>query len=156
MINQRTALLLALAVPFAVHTTSAQAPATPTHKATGTATATKHTTTATHSTAASAGPKLPPGVKPVTGPVKTGFSLKYQDYVVGTGDVAAPGKLYKVNYTGYFASDGKVFDASANHKRPLQDKDGKPVLDADGKPKMGDARTRSSSAGPPRCDSRMG
>jgi peptidylprolyl isomerase len=51
--------------------------------------------------------------------------------------------MYKVFYTGWFGNngrddDGKVFDASANHRIPITDKDGKPVLDADGKPKLGD------------------
>jgi peptidylprolyl isomerase len=71
--------------------------------------------------------------------MKTAFSLKYQDTKIGTGADAEPGKLYKVNYTGYRAADGVKFDSSFDHPgQPEKDKDGKPVLGDDGKPKLGD------------------
>jgi peptidylprolyl isomerase len=88
----------------------------------------------------SAGVKLPPGVPPRRAVLKTAFSLRYQDIRVGTGADAEPNKMYKVQYTGRLASDGRKFDSSYNHKMPVLDKDGKPELDADGKPKMGEAQ----------------
>jgi peptidylprolyl isomerase len=83
-----------------------------------------------------AGVKLPPGVPPVRGFVKTAFSLRYQDIRIGTGAEAEPNKVYKVHYTGWLAADGHKFDSSYDHKMPVMGKDGKPELDADGKPKM--------------------
>jgi len=83
--------------------------------------------------------KLPPGVPPGHGLVKTAFSLRYQDLRIGTGPDAEPNKTYKVQYTGWLASDGHKFDSSFDHKRPIMGADGKPELDADGKPKMGNA-----------------
>jgi len=82
--------------------------------------------------------KLPPGVPVVPGVQAIAFSLRYQDIKIGVGAEAAPYKLYKVNYTGWLASDGHKFDSSADRRTPVTDKDGKPVLDADGKPKLGD------------------
>jgi peptidylprolyl isomerase len=85
---------------------------------------------------ASTGVKLPPGVPAAHGIVKTAFSLRYQDVRIGTGAEAEPNKLYKVQYTGWLATDGHKFDSSYDHKGQVLDKDGKPELDADGKPKM--------------------
>ncbi len=65
-------------------------------------------------------------------------ALRYQEIEIGKGAVAEPGKLYKVLYTGYRASDGAVFDSSDLHRLPLKDKEGKPVMGDDGKPKLGD------------------
>jgi peptidylprolyl isomerase len=88
--------------------------------------------------------KLPPGVPAGAGAVETAFSLRYQDLVVGTGAVAEPNKIYKVQYTGWLgangrADDGRKFDSSYDRRPPLKDADGKPVLDANGQPKLGDA-----------------
>lgn len=91
-------------------------------------------TPATHS-ATTAG-KLAPGIPVVHGMMKTAFSLKYQDYKIGTGPVAEPNKMYHVLYTGYLASTGAVFDSSNDHRQPVI-KDGKPVMGADGKPEYG-------------------
>ncbi len=91
--------------------------------------------TAAHSTT---GVQLPPGIPRVHGIVKTAFTLRYEDYKVGTGAEAEPNKLYKVLYTGYLAADGHKFDSSDDHRRPVLDKDNKPVMGPDGKPKMGD------------------
>ena len=98
---------------------------------------------ATHSAgarAASAAPapwvKLPPGVPPGHALVKTAFSLRYQDLRIGKGAEAEPNKLYKVQYTGWLAADGRKFDSSYDRKEQVLDSEGKPVLDADGKPKM--------------------
>jgi peptidylprolyl isomerase len=86
--------------------------------------------------------KAPPGVPPVKGIQKPIFTiaLRYQEIKAGTGAVAETGKLYKVLYTGYRASDGVVFDSSEKHRQPLKDKDGKPVMGDDGKPKLADAQ----------------
>jgi peptidylprolyl isomerase len=94
----------------------------------------KHT--ARPATASPSGVKLPPGVPPVHGIVKTAFSLRYQDIRIGTGAEAEPNKQYQVHYTGWLASDGHKFDSSYDHKTPVVAPDGKPVLDADGNPKM--------------------
>jgi peptidylprolyl isomerase len=89
-----------------------------------------------HATAPSAsGIKLPPGVPPVRGILKTAFSLKYQDVKIGTGAVAEPNKVYQVHYTGWLAADGRKFDSSHDHPaNPVVDDMGKPVLGPDGKP----------------------
>jgi peptidylprolyl isomerase len=91
--------------------------------------------------------KLPPGVPPGHGIVKTAFSLRYQDLRIGTGADAEPNKTYKVQYTGWLAADGHKFDSSYDHKRPIVDKEGKPELDAAGQPKMGDAEPLSFPQG---------
>jgi len=88
------------------------------------------------STAAAPWVKLPAGVPPGRGIVKTAFSLRYQDLRIGTGDEAEPNKSYKVHYTGWLAADGRKFDSSYDRKEQVLDKDGKPELDADGKPRM--------------------
>jgi peptidylprolyl isomerase len=95
--------------------------------------------TAPHVGSTATGIKLPPGIPPAHGLVKSAFSLRYQDIKLGTKEVAEPNKLYKVNYTGYLAADGHKFDSSEDHRQPIRDKDGKPVLGDDGKPKLGDA-----------------
>jgi peptidylprolyl isomerase len=114
----------------------AQAPAKP---------ATAKTTT--KPAASASGVKLPPGVPPVRGVVKTAFSLRYQDVKIGTGAEAEPNKIYKVHYTGWLAADGHKFDSSLDHKTPVVGKDGKPELDADGKPKMKDGEPISFPQG---------
>lgn len=93
------------------------------------------------------GIKLPPGVPPARGIVKTAFSLRYQDIRIGTGADAEANKTYKVNYTGWLAADGHKFDSSYDHKTPVMGKDGKPELDADGKPKMNDGEPISFPQG---------
>ena len=113
---------------FVVVSTTAIAQAPARHATTVKHTATRHVIS---------GVKLPPGVPPVRGVVKTAFSLRYQDIKIGTGALAEPYKMYKVQYTGWLASNGRKFDSSFDHRRPVLDKDGKPVLDADGKPGLG-------------------
>ncbi len=97
-------------------------------------------TAKTASSSSSTAVKLPPGVPPARGIVKTAFSLRYQDVRIGTGADAEPGKLYKVHYTGWLGADGHKFDSSYDHKTPVLGADGKPVLDADGKPKMNEGQ----------------
>jgi peptidylprolyl isomerase len=84
-------------------------------------------------------PAAIPAVKGLQKPIFT-VALRYQEIKVGSGAVAEPGKLYKVLYTGYRASDGAIFDSSELHRLPLKDKDGKPVMGEDGKPKLGEAQ----------------
>lgn len=100
----------------------------------------RHTTSPT-------GIKLPPGVPPVHGIVRTAFCLRYQDIRIGKGAEAEANKIYKVNYTGWLAADGHKFDSSYDHKSPVMGKDGKPELDADGKPKMTDGEPISFPQG---------
>ena len=94
-----------------------------------------------------AGVKLPPGVPPARGVLKTAFSLRYQDVRIGTGADAEPNKIYKVNYTGWLAADGHKFDSSYDHKMPVMGKDGKPEMDADGKPKVSEGQPISFPQG---------
>jgi peptidylprolyl isomerase len=140
---KHTVLILTLAANGVVATaqTAAKpaATATPVHHTATTAGA--HTATTAGATAA----KLPPGVPVIRGIVKPAFTLRYEDYKIGTGAEAEPNKLYKVLYTGYLGSngrpdDGHEFDSSNDHRQPEKDKDGKPVTDADGKPKLEDAQ----------------
>jgi peptidylprolyl isomerase len=150
---KRIALLLAISGAMA----AAQTPTTPVAPAPKPATSaakpsvsTKAATTAKTGTAAKAGTaagtrtgsatgiKLPPGVPPAKGLVKSAFTLRYQDTLIGSGAVAEPNKMYKVNYTGWLASDGRKFDSSFDHRAPVMDKDGKPEKDADGKPVLGE------------------
>ena len=117
-------ILLAAASAVAI----AQAPAKP-------ATTAKPATAAKSATAVS-GVKLPPGVPPAHGIIRSAFSLRYQDTKIGSGALAEPNKMYIVHYTGWLAADGRKFDSSYDHpQQPVLDKDGKAVLDADGKPK---------------------
>ena len=126
---KQTALLLLLAASVAA--ASAQSPSKPATPASKPATAT-HSTTAAHSTTAG---KTQTKIPVVHGIIKTAFTLRYEDYKIGTGPLAEPMKLYHVLYTGYLASTGQVFDSSSEHRTPVM-KDGKPVLDAEGNPEM--------------------
>ncbi len=126
------------------------APAAPTASSrppTAAKTATPSRTTKTAAASASGPIKLPPGVPRGRGPIKSAFSLRYQDLAIGTGPAAEPNKIYKVLYTGWLASDGRKFDSSEDHRQPLKDKDGKPVLGEDGKPKLGDPQPISFPQG---------
>ncbi len=97
----------------------------------------------THTASGTTASLLPAGVPRVAhSPMKTAFSLKYEDLKIGTGAVAEPNKIYKVFYTGYLGAngrpdDGHKFDSSDDHRRPVL-KDGKPVMGPDGKPELGD------------------
>ncbi len=73
-----------------------------------------------HRKVAPAGPTLPKNIPPVKGPLKTEFALRYQDITIGTGDLAKPGMMYSVNYTGWLASDGTKFDSSYDRGRPIE------------------------------------
>jgi peptidylprolyl isomerase len=154
---KRTALILMLAA--CTLAASAQTPATPAAPAAKPAVAAataKPATAAASPTAkpaaaeAKAAPATPPTVaafikEPAAIPAVKGIqkplftaALRYKEIKVGAGAVAEPGKLYKVLYTGYRASDGAIFDSTNLHPRPpVLDKDGKPVLGDDGKPKQG-------------------
>ena len=127
---------ISLAMILAASTAAASGQSAPAPK-----TATAPKTAATPAKAAATtttGTKLPPGVPPARGIVKTAFSLRYQDVKIGTGADAEPNKMYKVLYTGWLAADGHKFDSSEDHRFPVLGKDGKPELGDDGKPKLGD------------------
>lgn len=62
---------------------------------------------------------LPKNIPPVAGPIKTQYVMRYQEITVGTGELAAPGQIYTVNYTGWLASDGTKFDSSYDRGRPI-------------------------------------
>jgi peptidylprolyl isomerase len=127
-------LLLPAVAAFAQTTPTPKTPAKPA------TTATKPATGARPGVAAATGPKLPPGIPPGHGLVKSAFVLRYQDLKIGTGPLAEPGKIYHIQYTGWLASDGTKFDSSYDHATPVVDKDGKPETDADGKPKMNEPK----------------
>jgi len=132
---KHTVLILLVAASAA----AAAAQTAPKAAAPSAATTVHHTATTTATSAV----KLPPGVPPVKGIVKSAFTLRYEDIKLGAGADAEPGKMFKVLYTGYLGSngrpdDGHKFDASDDHRQPVKDKDGKPVLGDDGRPKLGD------------------
>jgi len=64
-------------------------------------------------------PVVPKDIPAVTGPVKYEFALRYQDITIGTGDLAAPGNVYKVHYTGWL-EDGTKFDSSLDRGQPIE------------------------------------
>jgi peptidylprolyl isomerase len=104
-------------------------------------TASKPASTATntvhHSTAYSA-IKLPPGIPPARGIVKTAVALRYQDIKLGTGPLGQDEQMWHVKYTGWRAADGVKFDSWEDHRKPVIGKDGKPELGPDGKILLGD------------------
>ena len=120
--------LLPVAAALAV-TLPAQAPTTPKP-----ATPVAHAPTTTAASAA----KLPPGVLPAHGIMKTTLALKYQDIKLGTGPIGQEKQMWHVKYKGWRAADGVVFDAWDQHPQPVIGPDGKPVMGPDNKPKMGD------------------
>lgn len=140
-----SALVLCMAAAVAAQGQTASNPATAAKTATAKAgTAVKSAATITKSTASHAtsslhGPKLPPGIPPARGVVKTALALTYQDIVVGKGPEGEPNKIWHVKYTGWRAADGVKFDSWDEHKPPLI-KDGKPETGTDGKPVLGDPK----------------
>jgi peptidylprolyl isomerase len=76
---------------------------------------TKHTTAS--QTIASSTP-MPKNIPPVKGISHTVAlpPLRYIDVVVGKGDLAVPGKVFTVNYTGWLRSTGVEFDSSIPDK----------------------------------------
>jgi peptidylprolyl isomerase len=88
-------------------------------------------------TTAASAIKLPPGVPPARGILKTAFALKYQDVKLGTGAVAESNKVYTLHYTVWLAADGRKLDSSYDHPpSPVFDENLKPVMGPDGKPKQ--------------------
>lgn len=129
-------VLFALSGTLAVAQTTATAPKPRTAKP-----ATASTAAAHHAAALPCDSrKLPATAPAAAGPCHTEFtvSLRYKDIKIGTGALAEPGKLYKVFYTGYLASDGTIFDSTDKHRQPVLDKDHKPVNGPDGKPALGE------------------
>jgi peptidylprolyl isomerase len=97
--------------------------------------------------------KLPPGVPPGKGAVKTAFALRYLDIRLGAGAEAEPNEIYQINYTGWLGvngrpDDGREFDSSYDRPGlPLYDKNGKAVMGPDGTQKLGDPMPMSYSQG---------
>ncbi len=56
-----------------------------------------------------------------------GGGLKYADLKVGDGEIAQPGLLATVNYTGWL-TDGTKFDSSLDHGKPFQFRIGQGVI----------------------------
>lgn len=137
---KRFAFFLSLAASAAVATAQTAPKAAP---KTATPTPAKTSASAHPAASTAAVSLLPAGIpRSPHGPMKTAFSLRYEDLKVGTGALAEPNKIYKVFYTGYLGAngrpdDGHKFDSSDDHRRPELDKDGKPVMGEDGKPKLG-------------------
>jgi peptidylprolyl isomerase len=52
--------------------------------------------------------------------MKVQYVMRYQEIKVGTGDLAIPGQIYTVHYTGWLASDGTKFDSSVDRGQPIQ------------------------------------
>ena len=63
-------------------------------------------------------PEMPASVPAVHGEVQQPFTIHYIDVKIGDGALAAPGKLYKVHYTGWLR-DGTKFDSSRDRNEPL-------------------------------------
>jgi len=87
-------------------------------------TTTAHHTVAHRATIPAASQPLPAPVVPktipaVAAPLKYAFALRYEEISVGTGDLAAPGKMYKVHYTGWL-EDGTKFDSSVDRGQPIE------------------------------------
>lgn len=82
--------------------------------------------------------KLPPGIPPVRGIVKTAVALRYQDIKIGTGPLGQDQQMWHVKYTGWRAADGVKFDSWEDHRKPIIGKDGKPEKGPDGKILLGD------------------
>ncbi len=61
---------------------------------------------------------------PVAGKIQTAFTQRYIDYVVGTGKLAEPNKVYIVHYTGYL-KDGTKFDTTKDRGKPFGFEQGK-------------------------------
>src|SRR5580658_8407701 len=69
-------------------------------------------------TAQTFNPQMPPTVPEIHGTVTEPFMMRYIDVKVGDGAPAAPGKQYKVHYTGWLR-DGTKFDSSRDRGEPL-------------------------------------
>ena len=82
--------------------------------------------------------KLPPGIPPVRGIVKTAVALRYQDIKIGTGPLGQDEQMWHVKYTGWRAADGVKFDSWEDHRKPIIGQDGKPEKGPDGKILLGD------------------
>ena len=75
--------------------------------------------TASHA-AKPAEPALPANIPAVNAPMQTQYVMRYQDIKVGDGELAQPGWIYSVHYTGWLASDGTKFDSSLDRGQPIE------------------------------------
>jgi peptidylprolyl isomerase len=76
------------------------------------------TTTAAHPKPAQ--PALPKNIPAVAAPMQVQYVMRYQEIKVGEGDLAEPGWIYSVHYTGWLASDGGKFDSSLDRGQPIE------------------------------------
>ena len=64
-------------------------------------------------------PALPANIPPVNAPMQVQYVMRYQDIKIGDGDLAQPGWIYSVHYTGWLASVGTKFDSSLDSGQPI-------------------------------------
>src|SRR5580700_10118423 len=68
--------------------------------------------------------KLPVSIPSVPGQIRIQYSMRYIEVKIGTGVLAAPGKVYVVQYTGWL-HDGTKFDSSRDRTEPFSFEQGK-------------------------------
>lgn len=83
-------------------------------------TATHPRTQAAAHPAKPAQPTLAANIPAVSAPVQVQYAMRYQEIKVGDGDLAQPGWIYSVHYTGWLASDGTKFDSSVDRGEPIE------------------------------------
>jgi peptidylprolyl isomerase len=76
--------------------------------------------TATAATQKPTQPALPGNIPAVNAPMQVQYVMRYQEIKVGDGDLAQPGWIYSVHYTGWLASDGTKFDSSLDRGEPIE------------------------------------
>jgi peptidylprolyl isomerase len=79
-----------------------------------------HPRTATAAHPKPAQPTLPGNIPAVDAPMQVQYVMRYQEITVGDGDLAQPGWIYSVHYTGWLASDGTKFDSSLDRGQPIE------------------------------------
>jgi peptidylprolyl isomerase len=67
--------------------------------------------------------KLPANIPALAGPIKSLYALRYIDSKIGTGELAQPGMIYSVHYTGWLYN-GTKFDSSVERGTPIEFRQG--------------------------------